>query len=467
MERARPLALAALLGAILLTRLPGRAQGEEPRVERGALATAVLEDADRVPPGLAVPVEALTRLPGVAEPRGLVVRKTGLSVDWEGDGRADLSVRAGRPTPVKARRQGGGTAPVLLYDRGAGWFGAPAGLVRGSVGGHAFEVLDADLDGRFDGAADLLRVDQGAFFLPAPERRVPLGDGLARFTLTLAGDVWSLSLRPEAAPAGTSPQALQGLGAVNAFRSRTGLAPLALEALWSAGCQKHADYIRLNPSDGFGHAEQPGRPGWSAEGHEAAVEGVMERTGSPARAVERLTAMLMHRTPFLADPTVGLGVGASGPPQGGAGDARLGPPGFSVLRAGRALGSKGFPVVCPGPGQADVPLTLLEEVPTPDPRKDLYAGPRGYAVSVSFLTGAAPPGSLRLNVAGRREPLPAIVFSPAAPLHPSFAHNYATVFLVPEEPLAPRTTYEATYTPAEGSAAGALCWRFTTGTRGP
>jgi hypothetical protein len=349
-----------------------------------------------------------------------------------------------------------------VVERGGAWRVGPAAILKGQVGGAGVEVLDADLDGRYDGAEDRLRWDGGAFHRPAPERRVSTARGLSTWSLALGGGAWRITLVPEALPEDAKPAAVAGLLAVNAFRNRSGLAPLALDLARCAGCQKHAEYIKLQPKDGFGHSETPGRPGYSEEGHEAAVEGVMERTGDPARAVERLTAMLMHRTPFLCDPEFALGVGAVST-TGGDGDLTVGPPGFAVLRAGKAMSSKAFPVLVPAPGQKDVPLTLLAEVPTPDKREDLYTGPRGYPISVSFLAKDAGAPRLTLRVVGKKDPVASVVFTPTEPIHRSFAHNYGTAFLVTEEPFARDTTYEVDFRSSGAVDAQVLVWRFTTG----
>jgi hypothetical protein len=124
--------------------------------------------------------------------------------------------------------------------------------------------------------------------------------------------------------------------------------------------------------------------------------------------------------------------------------------------------SKGYPVLVPAPGQTDVPLTLLPEVPTPDRREDLYARPRGYPVSVSFLPGDAGPARLTLRLVARKDPVASIEFTPTAPVHRAFAHNYATAFLVTEEPLERDSLYEVECR-FGAAAAPALVWRFTTG----
>jgi hypothetical protein len=58
-----------------------------------------------------------------------------------------------------------------------------------------------------------------------------------------------------------------------------------------------------------------------------------------------------------------------------------------------------------------------------------------------------------------------ITFTSHAPLHPSFAHDDATAFLVPEAPLSPSTTYEAECRVGEGATERLWLWRFVTAER--
>lgn len=62
------------------------------------------------------------------------------------------------------------------------------------------------------------------------------------------------------------------LSHVNALRASFGARPLRLVPAWSDGCAKHMAYTRQNP---FGHAEVPGRPGYSAAGAAAGLTSVI------------------------------------------------------------------------------------------------------------------------------------------------------------------------------------------------
>jgi hypothetical protein len=348
------------------------------------------------------------------------------------------------------------TFPLL----GSGYSG-PVTVHRAKVGGHVLEVLDVDEDGDLAGAADHVRWAGGAFHPHPPSRRLASPDGIVTYRLERQGAGWSVAVTPEAKPADASAMEWAGLLAVGEFRNRVGLAPLSLDRARCRGCAKHAEYIRLNPADGFGHHEIEGRPGYSPEGLEAARLGVMERTAHPALAVDRLTRMMLHRPPFLGRADEPLGVGTVGVHTGPWQDAA--DTGFTVLWAARPLSSTEFPIVVPAPGARDVPREILQEMPDPEKHPIFYKTPRGYPVSVSFLSDTRRIVALRLFALDQREPRPieAFVFTPESPVHSAFAHNYATAFLTAKSPLAGNTTYavEATF---EGAEPRVLCWTFQT-----
>jgi hypothetical protein len=62
------------------------------------------------------------------------------------------------------------------------------------------------------------------------------------------------------------------LARANALRQSFGAPPLRLVPAWSDGCARHIAYTRQNP---FGHAETPGRPGYSESGARAGAVSVL------------------------------------------------------------------------------------------------------------------------------------------------------------------------------------------------
>jgi hypothetical protein len=454
----RSAALALLLAAPSSTLPTAVAGPDDASVLR--LEPSLLTEPDRVPPWARVPLERLVAPVGPTAGRAL-------RLDLDGDGAADATVPAGKAKVVQVAR-GERRVPVLLRGRAGRWEAVPAGLLVGAQGRRSAAVLDLDQDGAFGGPGDLIAWGDGAFQrLPASRR---LGSATEVVTFRLEADAEPTSrlhVAPLPRPEGTTDEEWRGLLAVAGYRNALGLPPLLLDRARSDACRRHAEYIRLNPTDGFGHEEVPGRPGYSEEGRRAAQEGVMERTADPAVAVARLTRMMLHRTPFLCREDVGLGVGSTRLPVPGPGGSEGLGTGFTVLWAGKALDSDEYPIVVPGPGAVDVPRELLEEMPPPDAPRAFYDAPRGYAVSVSFVrqraasAAGAPTLVLREREGGKA--VPATVWSPWNPVARAFDHNYATLFLAPHAPLDPASEYvvEATGTAAPPGLP-ALVWTFRT-----
>jgi hypothetical protein len=376
-------------------------------------------------------------------------------------------VPPGTDLPKKAQvvtaTEGGRPVRRWVFPVLGTWYSGPASVHRATVGGVVLEVLDLDGDGALDGGADQVRWAGGAFQAHPPSRRLASARGIVAYRLERRGDAWVVHATPEARPADASPAEWAGLLAACDLRNRAGLAPLALDRARCAGCAKHAEYIRLNPKDGFGHHEVEGRPGYSRDGLEAAQRGVMERTANPAVAVERLTRMMLHRPPFLGRADEPLGVGTTAIPTSRA--AAKGPlgTGFTVLWGATPMTSTEFPVVVPAPGASGVPREALAEVPEPERHAGFYTVPRGYPVSVGFLAGGRVATDVKLFVVTRKEarPVEGYLFTPDRPVHSSFAHNYATAFFLPKSSLESEATYavEATFASGEPSV---LRWTFRT-----
>ncbi len=93
----------------------------------------------------------------LAKPQGL-----GLSIDTDGDGKADRLVEGSVDPATQVRKawvrltgqRAGGEKleyAVRLQDEGKGWQWAPSGYVQGMAGKTKVRIVDLDGDGRFDG----------------------------------------------------------------------------------------------------------------------------------------------------------------------------------------------------------------------------------------------------------------------------------------------------------------------------
>jgi hypothetical protein len=105
---------------------------------------------------------------------------------------------------------------------------------------------------------------------------------------------------------------------------------------------------------------------------------------------------------------------------------------------------------------------IVAEVPAPARDPAFYDRPRGYPVSVGFLPANVADVRIRVRQVGAAEDLPGDLFTPADPVHPSFAHNYATAFFVPADPLARETSYDACFEATQEGQPIRWVWRFRT-----
>ena len=186
----------------------------------------------------------------------------------------------------------------------------------------------------------------------------------------------------------------------------------------------------------------------------------MERSGDPRVAVDRLTAMMLHRPPFLHPTEYPLGVGVV---HDAAGHTWYGAAGFTVVWTSSASRPDTFPILVPAPGQHDVPLRIVEERPSPEGRPGYYRTPRGYPVSVGFLPRGAKNVRLRLRHVADDDAVEGDLFTPESPVHSAFPDNLGTAFFTASHPLRPGSVYEATYTADHREGAVRFTWRFETG----
>lgn len=130
---------------------------------------------------------------------------------------------------------------------------------------------------------------------PAGTRRVAAACGAALMALGLAG--------PAAAASDPSPQ--RAVELLNEWRGRVGLGAVALDQANTEGCRQHAEYYRLNGTTG--HSEDPGRPGYTAAGDQAAASSVLAYDSSISEGPYAWEEAPYHRTGLLAPRLVASG----------------------------------------------------------------------------------------------------------------------------------------------------------------
>jgi hypothetical protein len=267
----------------------------------------------------------------------------------------------------------------------------------------------------------------------------------------------------------------QALTELNGWRAQAGLpAVTQMYGPWNDACHAHDLYMGLN---GFGHFEDPNKPGYTPEGAEAGpASDLFYVSGGAAPGPRIFDGAVYHRVSLL-EPRLRLsGWDATG--QYGClrhtGNASL--PAIDTTPAGRTAGLEAHP--WPADGQTGVPRQFGNNE-SPDPHDDAgVSGTLGYLLSVNWNGPWSDPGyvttdvtSASLTPSGGGAPIAVGISDRDARNGPYIAPGFA---LIPRAPLAANTTYTAT---ASGTVGGHdaglnqdlmlpfdLTWRFSTGT---
>jgi hypothetical protein len=267
----------------------------------------------------------------------------------------------------------------------------------------------------------------------------------------------------------------QALTELNAWRGQAGLPALTqMYGPWNDACHAHNVYMGLN---GFGHGEDPAKPGYTAEGAEAGpASNLFYVSGGQAAGPRIFDGAVYHRVSLL-EPRLRISgwdaVGTYGCVR------HTGSASLSALDntpAGRAAGLEAHP--WPADGQTGVPRQFGNDE-SPDPHADAgVSGTLGYLLSLTWNGPWSNPYYMSTDVtaatltpAGGGAPIPVGISDRDAPNGPYIAPGFA---LLPRAPLAANTTYTAT---ASGTVGGRdpglgqdlalpfnVAWRFTTGT---
>ena len=455
-----------------------RTSGDDP-IEFG-LKPAQLEDGLRIPMALevrlngGVPARALLTtqraLVDLLQDAGLTEEKGVLLVP-RGESRP-LKLKPGRPKVVEFL-EFERAIPVLFYTKGEQWCAAPASLLRGKSKLGELELLDADLDGRFDESLDFLAWNGGAWRLIEKEPLLPGEEGL--YALSVAeGKRGRLvaRLNLEAIPTDLSGEEAACWRNVNALRNASGLAPVRLSVARCAASKSHAAYLQRNGPSGSGsinvHDEDPELPGYTKEGHRAAGGNI--GWGSGGRDLSAQPgyefATLFHRGEFLY-PSPDMGGAAVG--------------GYSVVwveqqqtdlaawLSRHRVGSHW--VMVPAPGQLEVPTTAKRDSPTPASVPNFYSRGRGWPVSVSTSYSYRDFESASLKVYdSKNNEVDGFLFtlSDAGFTSQGFPADWIWAAKTPFDGDAEyRAEFRAVLKPGSGSARGeqtlSFDWDFTTG----
>lgn len=436
-ERAATLALA---GAVRATRDP-RA------VETVDLVPAPGPDPVRIPPDLEH--EIGDALPAALAWDAFPVRraKDALQVTLAPESGRTETVEAARP---RVLRVGPHKRPILVYRRLDRWYAASGSLLAGRCRGEAVELWDADLDGWFAGAADRVRIGDGAY-QPLPADGLVQGPGgLATMSVRTTEQGASVAFAPEPLPREPGEAALDAVAALNRWRRGVGLPPALVNLPRSADCALHVEYWRRN---GFSaHEEVRGRPGYTTAGALAGRRSSVSERGDAGEVVRVFAATVLHRASCLGSAAEGVGIAA------GSGTALWG--------GDVDFAARGFPLLVPGPGQ-EAPASCEPEVPPPDRDPRFYAQPRGYPVSVVWRGAWSDVADARIELftvapSGAATPVPGTLFTPEEPYwRAGRSMELGSATFVADRPLARGPTYVARFTAKRGEAEAGFTWSFS------
>jgi hypothetical protein len=292
------------------------------------------------------------------------------------------------------------------------------------------------------------------FPLPAPEERW-CTPALELTGLTFGP--WGEELKVTGRPLATKePSGLPVLEGVIQERLKLGLTPRPEDVKLSADLQKHCAYMNANGT--LTHPEDKGKPGFSEEGHQAGLRSILSM-GTPApRVAAMMVGTYFHRIDVIRPDTMAFGVGYDG--RYGGIDGR------TNLRKEKPPAL--WPVLCPAPGQTDVPLAYNKEMPDATPGDDRA----GFPITVQFHTGKLKLTSHALRPVGPAGPVPAKTEAAAVDCYTYDPHTGASngmtgflrcVCIIAKEPLQPDTQYEVTMNVEVGGKPWMKTWRFTTG----
>lgn len=336
----------------------------------------------------------------------------------------------------------GRTVPLQFFRRGDRWWVCSAHLLSSTKGDAPVRLLDADADGEFLGADDLVSF-RGAPFRPVAGTLL-LDDGELRLEMRLKPSRRGplLQLRaPEDLPEDMGRAQAVAYAGTNRLRTAQGFPPLRYDAQLSRALSHHTEYLQLHDPTKAGtletyFGEDPARAGYTQEGDVASRGGSVNylQPGQDTEAFVGGHLRMTHSRRNLFQP---------GPGAFGYGETQSWC--FMAVR-GSEEGPGVRRWVVPAAGARDTPLECARNWPFPQSYPTLYDEPRGLPVTVQVSLAPDEDGgvwrvrTLGLRVAESGAEVGGFFF-PLDDVQQGAACD--TWFFVPQAPLQAETRYEA------------------------
>jgi hypothetical protein len=393
--------------------------------------------------------------------------KGNLKLDTKGDERfRTITKREVVSFTVKGETDKARTATLKLEFRkkeDGSWVYRNLTQMTVQIGAEAFVIVDANGNGAYnDARADGMAWHGHTWLFPLPsiaERWCTPTMEITSLDFGTLGENPSAKGRPLAT---TVPAALPVLKGVNEERVKIGLTPRPEDVKLSAELQKHCVYMQMNNI--LTHPEEAGKPGYSKEGHEAGMRSILSRGMGAEGVAFGMVGTYFHRQDVIRPHTVAFGVGYEGS--------------FGGIDGRSAMGKAPahyWPVLCPVPGQRDLPLHYGKEAPDACPG-DAQAG---YPITVYFGTSSLKLTSHSLKAVGgapQAKPAPGAappggaidcyVYDPQTGVSSDMTRYQQCVCIIPKDPLRANTEYEVSMQVEVGGKPWSKTWRFTTGAGG-
>lgn len=390
--------------------------------------------------------------------------KGALELDLKNDGK--LRTLSGKREIVSVTLQGEGDKPRSLSVKlefrrreDGTWVYRNLTTLHVQIGAEQFVIVDANGNGSYcDGREDGIAWEGHGWLFPLPSEQEKWCSATMEFeSLTLGplGEHPSVKGKPLAT---TLAAALPILKGVNEERVQIGLTPRPEDPKLSADLQKHCRYMTLN--NVLTHPEDPGKPGYSEEGHKAGMRSILGRGQAADGVAPGMVTTYFHRQDVIRPSTLAFGLGIDGAFTGIDGRSSLGqaPPSY-------------WPVIYPVPGQTGVGTTYGKEAPDATPGHPsaglpitAYFGTSDLKLKEGTLK-ALPPGAAQLPPGAKTPPgtpVDCFLFDPHQGASADMSRYQSAVCLIPKDPLKVNVDYEVSLSVEVAGKPWSKVWRFST-----
>jgi hypothetical protein len=371
-----------------------------------------------------------------------------LEIDLARDGKpkpvrpGPLTVTLGKPEDKRRAK----LEIYVVHGADQTWTYRTITQLSGQLGDEPIAVIDVDGDGVFnepgvDGIS--LGGRDYAFPLPAGDEHWCTGKLIVTgLSFGAMGEQPKLVGRPLAT---TVSDTLAELLAINVERLKVGLTPRPENPALSAPLQKHCKYLVTLGK--LSHPEEPGKAGYSPEGHEAGMNSILGMGRPPEGVAANMVATFYHRQDVVRPDTRAFGVGYEGTMAG--------------IDGRRDLGARAtWPILVPAPDQSEVPTHFNQE--NPDPIGGDQAA--GYPITVYFGSGGLRLTAWKLEQLDKAGPkaVDCYVFDSTKGGNVQFNGYQRVVGLIAKEPLADAAVYRVSMTVDGAGGAWTKTWQFST-----